>query len=140
MAKSLITEIIESEIDTVLAGDIDFTGVLKFSKSLMIKGKFEGQIEAEGHLFLGPNAYIKAQIKVNKLTSYGKIDGNVFAKERVELSKESQLNGDIVTPDLVIESGCKFNGKCSMNLKESQNFNKQENKQQQNNQNQQKKK
>ena len=139
MAKSLITEIIESEIDTVLADDIDFTGVLKFSKSLMIKGKFDGQIEAEGHLFLGPNSYVKAQIKVNKLTSYGKIDGNVFAKERVELSKESQLNGDIVTPDLVIESGCKFNGKCSMNLKESQNFNKQENKQQ-NNQNQQKKK
>lgn len=122
MAKSLITEIIESEIDTVLADDIDFTGVLKFSKSLMIKGKFEGQIEADGHLFLGPNSYVKAQIKVNKLTSYGKIDGNVFAKERVELSKESQLNGDIVTPDLVIESGCKFNGKCSMDYKNTQNF------------------
>jgi len=120
MAKSIITEIIESEIDTVLADDIAFNGVLKFSKSLMIKGKFEGQIEADGHLFLGPAAYVKAQIKVAKLTSYGKIDGNVFAKERVELSKESQLNGDIVTPDLVIESGCKFNGKCSMEYKKAE--------------------
>ncbi|MCX8059434.1 MAG: polymer-forming cytoskeletal protein [Spirochaetes bacterium] len=119
MSKTNITEIIESEIDTVLAEDIDFTGVLKFNKSLMIKGKFEGNIEAKGHLFLGPNSYVKAEIKVDKLTCYGKIDGNIYATERVELSKESELNGDIFTPDLVIESGCKFNGKCSMDIKKS---------------------
>lgn len=120
MSKSNITEIIESEIDTVLAEDIDFTGVLKFNKSLMIKGKFEGNIEAKGHLFLGPNSYVKAEIKVDKLTCYGKIDGNIYATERVELSKESELNGDIFTPDLVIESGCKFNGKCTMDVKKTQ--------------------
>ena len=117
MSKSIITEIIESEIDTVLAEDIDFNGVLKFTKSLMIKGKFDGNIEAKGHLFLGPNSYIKAEIKVDKLTCYGKIDGNIHASERVELSKESELNGDIYAPDLVIESGCKFNGKCIMDNK-----------------------
>jgi cytoskeletal protein CcmA (bactofilin family) len=117
MSKTSITEIIESEIDTVLAEDIDFNGELKFSKSLMIKGKFDGKINADGHLFVGPNAYIKAEIRTGKLTCYGKIDGNVFAKERIELSNESVLNGDISTPDIVIESGCKFNGKCIMDEK-----------------------
>ena len=120
MGKSSIKEIIESEIDTVLAEDIDFTGVLKFNKSLMIKGKFEGNIEAKGHLFLGPNSYVKAEIKIDKLTCYGKIDGNIYATERVELSKESEVNGDIYSPDLVIESGCKFNGKCIMDVKKTQ--------------------
>lgn len=117
MSKTSITEIIESEIDTVLAEDIDFTGELKFSKSLMIKGKFDGKINAEGHLFVGPNAHVKAEIKTGKLTCYGKIDGPVFAKERVELSKESVLNGDVTTPDIVIESGCKFNGRIIMDEK-----------------------
>ncbi len=118
MSKTSITEIIESEIDTVLAEDIDFTGELKFSKSLMIKGKFDGKINADGHLFVGPNAHVKAEIKTGKLTCYGKIDGPVFAKERVELSKESILNGDVTTPDIIIESGCKFNGRCIMDEKQ----------------------
>jgi cytoskeletal protein CcmA (bactofilin family) len=118
MSKTTITEIIESEIDTVLAEDIDFTGELKFSKSLMIKGKFDGKINADGHLFVGPNAHVKAEIKTGKLTCYGKIDGPVFAKERVELSKESILNGDVTTPDIIIESGCKFNGRCIMDEKQ----------------------
>ncbi|HPC38887.1 MAG TPA: polymer-forming cytoskeletal protein [Exilispira sp.] len=118
MSKTTITEIIESEIDTVLADDIDFTGELKFSKSLMIKGKFDGKINAEGHLFIGPNAHVKAEIKTGKLTCYGRIDGPVFAKERVELSKESILNGDVTTPDIIIESGCKFNGRCIMDEKQ----------------------
>ena len=114
MSKALITDIVEAEIDTVLADDIDFTGVLKFSKSLMIKGKFEGEIEAEGHLVLSEGAFVKATIKVNKLTCFGKIEGNIFAKERVELSKTSSVTGDIQTPDFIIESGCSFNGNCSM--------------------------
>lgn len=118
MSKTSITEILESEIDTVLAEDIDFTGELKFSKSLMIKGKFDGKINADGHLFIGPNAHVKAEIKTGKLTCYGKIDGPVFAKERVELSKESILNGDVTTPDIIIESGCKFNGRCIMDEKQ----------------------
>lgn len=125
MSKTSITEIIESEIDTVLAEDIDFTGELKFSKSLMIKGKFDGKINADGHLFVGQNAYVKAEIKTGKLTCYGKIDGPVFAKERVELSKESILNGDVTTPDIIIESGCKFNGRCIMDEKHQQPQNQQ---------------
>ncbi|MFN3411632.1 MAG: polymer-forming cytoskeletal protein [Exilispira sp.] len=125
MSKTSITEIIESEIDTVLAEDIDFTGELKFSKSLMIKGKFDGKINADGHLFIGPNAYVKAEIRTGKLTCYGKIDGPVFAKERVELSKESILNGDVTTPDIIIESGCKFNGRCIMDEKHQQQHNQQ---------------
>ena len=39
----------EKDVDTVLAEDIDFSGTMKFKKSLMIKGKFDGEIDAEGN-------------------------------------------------------------------------------------------
>lgn len=104
----------EKEVDTVLAEDIDFSGTMKFKNSLMIKGKFDGEIDAEGHLILGPNAVIRAKIKAGVVTNYGKIIGNVEAIKKLELLKGAELNGDIKTPDLIIESGCIFNGNCVM--------------------------
>jgi cytoskeletal protein CcmA (bactofilin family) len=104
----------EKDVDTVLAEDIDFSGTMKFRNSLMIKGKFEGQIEAQGHLILGPDAIVKATIKAGVVTNYGKIIGNVEAIKKLELLKGAELNGDVNTPDFIIESGCIFNGKCAM--------------------------
>jgi cytoskeletal protein CcmA (bactofilin family) len=106
----------EKEVDTVLAEDIDFSGTMKFKKSLMIKGKFDGRIDAEGHLILGPNAVVKAAIKAGIVTNYGKIIGNVEAIKKLELFKGAELNGDVKAPDLIIESGCTFNGNCQMGL------------------------
>ena len=104
----------EKDVDTVLAEDINFSGTMKLKNSLMIKGKFEGQIDAQGHLILGPDAVVKATIKAGVVTNYGKIIGNVEAIKKLELLKGAELNGDVKTPDFIIESGCIFNGKCTM--------------------------
>lgn len=135
----------ESMIDTVLAPDIDFTGTMKFSKSLMIKGKFEGDIAATGHLIVGPGAVTNATVKAQVITNYGTMNGNVTATERLELLNSAKLTGDTVTPELIIESGCKFNGRSSMpdNKPEqphvqTQQPQQQQQQQQQQNQNQQK--
>lgn len=107
----------EKSINTVLAEDISFKGTLKFSTSLMIKGNFEGEIDATGHLVIGPKALVKAQIKAATITNYGEIIGNVEATEKLELISGAKLTGDIKTPDLYIEYGCIFNGNCSMPTK-----------------------
>lgn len=104
----------ESMIDTVLADDINFQGTMKFTKSLMIKGKFEGQIDATGHLIIGPAAVVNASIRAGVITNYGQINGNVEGTERLELFNNAKLTGDVKTPELIIESGCHFNGNCAM--------------------------
>lgn len=114
MAKDSILNIDESMIDTVLAEDIDFTGTMRFTKSLMIKGKFDGQIDATGHLIVGPGAVANAQIKAGVITNYGQINGNVECMEKLEFFNNAKLTGDIKTPELIIESGCTFNGNCVM--------------------------
>ncbi len=115
MAKdNLGPNIDESMVDTVLADDIDFQGTMRFNKSLMIKGRFEGKIEATGHLIIGPKAVINADVKAGVVTNYGQIHGNVEGLERVELLHNAKLTGDIKTPDLIIETGCSFNGNCTM--------------------------
>ncbi|MBN1898115.1 MAG: polymer-forming cytoskeletal protein [Spirochaetes bacterium] len=120
MAKELLDREMEEEkaIRTVLEEDIKFTGTMKFTSSLKIKGGFEGEIDSTGHLVVGKNAFIKANIKAGKITIYGKIKGNLEVSEKVEILSGAAVEGDIKTPDLVIQSGCRFNGNCIMTPKE----------------------
>ncbi|MFW5747798.1 MAG: bactofilin family protein, partial [bacterium] len=65
MSEITIQSIDESEIDTILAEDIDFDGTLSFSDPLMVKGKFVGEIKASGDLYIGKDAVVEAQIEAN---------------------------------------------------------------------------
>ncbi|MCK5268423.1 MAG: polymer-forming cytoskeletal protein [Spirochaetes bacterium] len=105
---------IEQGINTVLAPDIDFKGTLKFKTSLMIKGKFNGNIEADGHLVIGPDAKVEASIKADRITNYGEVIGSVEARDKLEMKAGAIQTGDIKVTDLIIDSGCKINGSCQM--------------------------
>ena len=114
MREVRIPPIDENEIDTILAEDIDFSGVLSFKRPLMIKGAFQGEIKASSDLYIGEKAFVKAKIEANCVSTKGRIEGDVIARTRVELASTASMKGDLSTPDLVMESGCKYNGACAM--------------------------
>jgi cytoskeletal protein CcmA (bactofilin family) len=114
MAEVRIKDIDEHEVDTILADDIDFEGQLTFKKPLMIKGKFKGEIRSESALYVGEKAVVEAKIESGLVSSRGRIRGDITGHTRVELSSTAHVDGDISTPDFVVESGCKFNGQCNM--------------------------
>jgi cytoskeletal protein CcmA (bactofilin family) len=114
MAEVRIKDIDEHEIDTILADDIDFEGHLTFKKPLMIKGKFKGEISSESALYVGEKANVEAKIESSLVSSRGRIHGDITGHSRVELAGTAQVDGDIQTPDFVVESGCRFNGNCNM--------------------------
>ena len=109
-----IDQIDENEVDTILAEDIDFSGVLSFQRPLMIKGRFQGEIKASSDLYIGEKAVVKAKIEADTVSSKGRIEGDVLAHSRVEFFSTATMLGDLTTPDLVMESGCQYNGSCTM--------------------------
>jgi cytoskeletal protein CcmA (bactofilin family) len=114
MAEIRIKDIDEHEIDTILAEDIDFEGFLTFKKPLMIKGKFKGEIKSTSSLYIGEKALVEATTEAAVVSSKGTHKGDIIGHSRVELFSTAQVEGDISTPDFVVESGCKFNGYCNM--------------------------
>jgi len=114
MAEVRIKDIDEHEIDTILAEDIDFEGYLTFKKPLMIKGKFKGEIKSTSSLYIGEKAFVEAATEAAVVSSKGTHKGDIVGHSRVELFSTAQVEGDITTPDFVVESGCKFNGYCNM--------------------------
>lgn len=111
-----IKEVVEDEnkIGTVIADDIEFKGKLIFKDSLKIRGSFEGKIETDGHLIIGQEAVVSADVKARVISVNGTISGKLKADERIELFSRSRTMGDLITPDLYIERNSVFNGTCIM--------------------------
>jgi cytoskeletal protein CcmA (bactofilin family) len=99
----------------VLNSDVELKGTLKFSGELTFDGKLDGDIQTDGSLVLGDNAVIKGNLNVTTVTIRGKVNGNVVAKEKIDIKTKAELFGDIRAPKLVIEEGVTFVGKTEVN-------------------------
>lgn len=86
-------------------------GELSGSEDLYVDGEVEGSIELRGHsLIVGPNGRVRANVHARDIIVHGKLDGNLYGGERVELRKTAVLVGDIVTQRIAIEDGAFFKG------------------------------
>ena len=99
----------------VLNSDVELKGTLKFTGEMTFDGKLDGDINSEGSLTLGENAVVKGNINVNTVVMRGKINGNVTAREKIEIKSKTELFGDVRAPKLVIEEGVTFVGKTEVN-------------------------
>ena len=99
----------------ILNSDVELKGNLKFSGELTFDGKLEGDINSEGTLNLGDNAVVKGNINVNSVIVRGKVNGNISAKDKIDIKTKTELFGDIRSPKLVIEEGVTFVGKTEVN-------------------------
>ena len=99
----------------ILNSDVELKGTLKFAGELTFDGKLDGDINSDGVLNLGDNAVVKGNLNVNAVVLRGKVNGNVTAKEKIEIKTKTELFGDIRSPKLVIEEGVTFVGKSEVN-------------------------
>ena len=74
----------------------------------------EGEIFHSGILIVGETAVIKGNLEVNALMLNGIVEGEVTAKQRVEIDSKGKLYGTIFTPILEIQDGGIFEGNCRM--------------------------
>jgi cytoskeletal protein CcmA (bactofilin family) len=92
------------------------SGQLSFQGPARIDGNVDGEIHCQGTLTIGPGAEVKAKITSQAVVIHGKVEGNVSAKEKVELVAPARLIGNIDTPKLIIAEGVVFDGDCSMGV------------------------
>jgi len=98
-----------------LSADVEIKGNLKFSGELNFDGKLDGEIHTDGTLTLGESAIINGNINAQSVVVRGKINGNVNAREKVEIKSKAELFGDIRAAKLVIEEGVTYVGKTEVN-------------------------
>src|SRR6516162_678829 len=104
-----------SNSKNVLNSDVELKGTLKFSGELTFDGKLEGDINSDGTLNLGDSAVIKGNIDAGTVIVRGKVNGNISAKEKIDIKAKAELFGDVRSAKLAIEEGVTFVGKIEVN-------------------------
>jgi cytoskeletal protein CcmA (bactofilin family) len=99
----------------VLGSDVEIKGSLKFTGELTFEGKLEGEIHSDGLLNLGDSAVVNGNIEVQSVVVRGKINGNIVAKEKIDIKAKTELFGDVRAAKLAIEEGVTFVGKIDVN-------------------------
>jgi cytoskeletal protein CcmA (bactofilin family) len=111
-------------VDTGLVGHLykgsRVAGQLMFQGAARIDGHVEGEIQVHGILTIGEGAEVRAKISGEVVVIRGKVEGNVTAKEKVELLSPARVVGNISAPRLTITEGVVFDGDCSMGVVKQQ--------------------
>ncbi len=104
----------EQNSTSVIDQGCELEGRFRFSGTLIINGKFRGELLSAGTLLVGEAAELDAEVSAGTIIVNGSINGNITARERVELRAGARIAGSIVTPALVLEEGVVFDGRCGM--------------------------
>ena len=104
-----------NSVKNVLSAEVEIKGSLKFSGELTFEGKLDGEIQTDGVLSLGDTAVINGNISGQSVVVRGKVNGNINAKEKIEIKNKAELFGDIRATKLIIEEGVVFVGKTEVN-------------------------
>jgi len=104
----------DTDFDTILSPDIDFTGTLRFEKPFLIRGRVSGEINSTGLLVIDEEAVVNANINALRVLIRGQVKGDVTAVEKVEVTVTGRLAGNVTAPEILMETGCIFNGRCTM--------------------------
>jgi cytoskeletal protein CcmA (bactofilin family) len=98
-------------IDSVpeLDGELSFKGMLR------VNGHIAGKVTSQnGTLIVDLSARVDADVEVGVAVISGIVNGDVIARERVELGPEAIINGNISTRSLTMKPGAVFQGDCRM--------------------------
>jgi len=102
------------EISAYLGKETVFEGKMTFEGIFRLDGKFEGEVFESGTLIVGETAIVKGKIALNTIIINGLVDGDVYAKTRVEIHSTGKVLGTLFTPILIINEGGIFEGNCKM--------------------------
>jgi cytoskeletal protein CcmA (bactofilin family) len=105
----------KSDVTNCIIGEGSiFEGRFYVNGSILIEGKFQGDIRTDDQLIVGPTGKVKTDIQARKVTIAGTLIGNISASEEVTLVHTGKVLGNITTPKLVVEPGVITEGKVSI--------------------------
>jgi cytoskeletal protein CcmA (bactofilin family) len=106
------------KLESLIGGNSTFKGDIDTKGTIRIDGVIEGNINADW-VIIGEKAQVRGDVASRGIVVGGRIDGNLRAKEIVEIRAKGQVCGEIHTSKLTVIEGAVFDGRSSMHKGES---------------------
>ncbi len=99
----------------VLGASISISGELSGGEDLLVQGKVDGKIDLAQHtVTIGRSGRITADVFAKIIHVEGEVKGNLFGSEQILVHKSGSVNGNLSSPRVALEDGCKFKGAIDM--------------------------
>ena len=100
---------------TIIARGVKVEGDFVSDGNVTIEGEVNGSVKAAGHLEVGSEAKIKADVTAGSAVVAGEISGNLTVSGKLDLLENSRMEGDVAVAVLSVAPGAKINGHLTMN-------------------------
>lgn len=100
-----------TQAQTLLGQSVVLRGDLSGKEDLLIEGQLEGTLNLPDHcVTVGPNGHLKGEVRARLVIVQGSVNGNISAREKIEIRKSGNVVGDLVAAGIAIEDGAYFKG------------------------------
>ena len=106
-----------ADYPTTIGADASFKGQLNFEKGARLLGKFEGEITTKGQILIAEGAEFSGEARSGDIRVEGKVNGNLHAGGKVQLTASSRLEGDVQAGRLEVAEGAVLVGRVSIGAK-----------------------
>ena len=107
---------------TVIGASAVFIGKLAGEGNFEIYGSVEGDSDIKGTLVLHESGYWKGSVLAKNAVISGTVDGDIMAREKLELAATAQIKGNVVGGIVAIAEGAVFEGEIHITKKEHIKF------------------
>lgn len=105
----------QDQIRTTIGEDVEITGNIKCESGIQINGKLNGDLTCAGMAQIGAACSVKGNMSIDTVSIMGQVNGNITARDKIELKATAKLHGDIRAKRLTVEDGVTFVGKVEVN-------------------------
>jgi cytoskeletal protein CcmA (bactofilin family) len=114
-ASLLSAERTQSDRETVLGSGCRVLGQFVLEDGGRIEGYVEGEVNAGAQLVIGECADVRAKIQGQHVKVFGKVQGDISCSVILELFAGARVEGNLISPRIVMHDGVVFDGHCYMN-------------------------
>lgn len=102
-------------IDTLVGRQTEIVGDISFSGGLHVDGRVNGNIvatqDSNATVSISEHGEVEGEVRVPHVLVNGKVQGDVYASERLELAPNARVAGNVFYNLIEMAAGAEVNGK-----------------------------
>jgi cytoskeletal protein CcmA (bactofilin family) len=100
--------------ESLIDRDSHFTGTYRTPHNLRIEGRYEGEIDCKGTVYVGETAVVNARIVAGNVTVAGQLEGEIACDSRFEILRSGRVTGSVTSAVTVVHEGAFYQGELRM--------------------------
>ena len=111
--KSPSSPVSSNALNTLVKGTA-VEGTLRCENDLRVDGVIKGKLHCQSKVIIGPTGMVEGEIRCQNAVIEGRFKGILQVNELLNIRETADVEGEITTNKLVVQSGARFNVACKM--------------------------